>query len=111
MPKVVVANEKKEVEVPEGGNLRKELRKAGLPVYRGLDRFLNCRGLGLCGTCKVLVKKGGENLGPKNMTPEQFREYKEKVAKGEAKPNPKTFLERFTLGRMLATIGHEDEMR
>ena len=54
---------------------------------RGLDRYLNCRGFALCGTCRVLVKKGMENLSPKGG------------------------LERFTLGRMMARIGHEDEMR
>jgi ferredoxin len=111
MPKVVFVNEKKEIEVPEGANLREEARKAGIEIYKGLDRYLNCRGLGLCGTCRVLVKKGMENLGPKGMTPEQFKEYREKVAKGEAKPNRKTFMERLTLGRMLSAIGHEDDMR
>jgi ferredoxin len=111
MPKVVIANEKKEIEVPEGGNLRVEARKAGIEIYKGLDRFLNCRGLGLCGTCRVLVKKGMENLAPKGMTPEKYKEYQEKLAKGEAKPNQKSFMERLTLGRMFSAIGHEDEMR
>jgi len=91
MPKVVIANEKKEIEVPEGSNLRQELMKAGVPVYGTLERYLNCRGLGLCGTCKVLVKKGMENL------------------------NPKTFMEKFNLNfhplTMMASIGHEEEMR
>jgi len=91
MPKVVIANEKKEIEVPEGSNLRQELMKAGVPVYGTLERYLNCRGLGLCGTCKVLVKKGMENL------------------------NAKTFMEKFNLNfhplTMMASIGHEDEMR
>ena len=91
MPKVVIANEKKEIEVPEGSNLRQELMKAGVPVYGKLDSYLNCRGLGLCGTCKILVKKGVENLGPK------------------------TFMEKFNFNfhplTMLARIGHEDEMR
>ena len=91
MPKVVIANEKKEIEVPEGSNLRQELMKVGVPVYGTLERYLNCRGLGLCGTCKVLVKKGMENL------------------------NPKTFMEKFNLNfhplTMMASIGHEEEMR
>jgi ferredoxin len=91
MPKVVFVNEKTEIEVPAGANLREEARKAGLQIYKGLDRFLNCRGFGLCGTCRVLVKKGMENL------------------------NPKTFLERLNLNlhplSMLAAIGHENEMR
>ena len=91
MPKVVIANEKKEIEVPVGANLRQELVKAGVQVYGSVEKYLNCRGLGLCGTCKILVKKGMENLGRK------------------------TFMERFNFNchplTMLARIGHEDEMR
>ena len=91
MPKVEFINLKKEIEVPIGANLRQEAIKAGIPVYKGLHRYLNCRGNGLCGTCKVLVKKGMENL------------------------NPKTVMEKFNFAThplsMLARIGHEDEMR
>jgi ferredoxin len=87
MPKVVVVNEKREIEVPEWANLREELRKAGIQVYRGIDKYLNCFGHGLCGTCRVLVKKGMENLSPKGR------------------------LERFKLATMMSAIGHEDEMR
>jgi ferredoxin len=91
MPKVVIANEKKEIEVPEGSNLRQELMKAGVPVYGTLESYLNCRGMGLCGTCKILVKKGMENL------------------------NRKTIMEKFNFNfhpmTMMAYIGHEEEMR
>lgn len=87
MPKVTIANEKRDVEVPPGGNLRQEALKQGLEIYQGMDRYLNCRGLGMCGTCKVLVKKGMENL------------------------NPKTVMEKITLSRMFTTIGHENEIR
>ena len=87
MPKVKFIKEKKEIEVPAGANLRQEARKAGIEVYSGLARYLNCFGHGTCGTCRVLVKKGMENLSPRGP------------------------LERFTLFRMLATIGHEQEMR
>jgi ferredoxin len=87
MPKVVIANEKREIEVPAGANLRTELQKAGVEVYQGIDRYLNCRGNGICGTCKVLVKKGMENLSPKGR------------------------LERFKLASMFSSIGHEDEIR
>jgi ferredoxin len=91
MPKVVLVNEKTEIEVPAGANLREEARKAGIAVYSGLARYLNCRGFGLCGTCRVLVKKGMENL------------------------SPKTTVERFNLSKhpitMIAALGHEDEMR
>src|SRR5882762_1770563 len=87
MPKIVFVNEKKEIEVPEGANLREEARKAGIQVYKGVNRYLNCVGHGTCGTCRVLVKKGMENLSTKGR------------------------LERFTLFRMFSTVGHEDEMR
>jgi ferredoxin len=91
MPKVEFVNEKKEIDVPAGANLRAEARNAGIPIYKGLDRYLNCRGLGLCGTCRVLVKKGMENL------------------------NAKTFMERLNLNlhplTLFAALGHEDEMR
>jgi ferredoxin len=87
MPKVTVVNEKKEIEVPAGSNLREELRKGGVEVYQGLSRYLNCFGHGTCGTCRVLVKKGMEHLSPKGR------------------------MERFTLWRMLSAIGHEDQMR
>ena len=91
MPKVTFVNEKIELEVQQGANLRAEARKAGIKIYKGIDRFLNCRGLGLCGTCKVLVKKGMENLNALTLM--------EKVNRNL-----------HPLG-MLASIGHEDELR
>jgi ferredoxin len=87
MPKVVFVNEKKEIDVPAGANLRQEARQAGIQVYSGISRVLNCHGLGMCGTCRVLVKKGMENL------------------------SGKTLRERFKLATMLSSIGHEKEMR
>jgi ferredoxin len=87
MPKVLFVKEKKEVEVPDGANLRDVARQNGIDIYRGIERYVNCRGNGLCGTCRVLVKKGMDNLSPKGR------------------------LERIKLGMMLSTIGHEDEMR
>jgi ferredoxin len=95
MPKVTLVTEKKDIEIPAGGNLRDELRKAGVqvnfyPIDLGtglLGRYLNCLGHGTCGTCRVLVKKGMENL------------------------SPRTRLERFTLARMLSTTGYEQESR
>lgn len=87
MPKIVFVNEKKEIDVPVGANLRLEALKHGIQVYKGLSRYLNCLGHGSCGTCRVLIKKGMDQV------------------------SPKTFLEKLTLGRMLATIGHENEMR
>jgi ferredoxin len=96
MPKVVFVNEKAEIDVPQGANLRQEARAAGVEVhgnieYLYLDRVLNCMGHGLCGTCRVLVKKGMENL------------------------NPRTTMERINLRlhplSLLSAIGREDELR
>src|SRR5205823_13857527 len=82
---------KKEIDVKAGTNLRQAATEAGISVYKGIDRYLNCWGFGLCGTCRVLVKKGMENL------------------------SAPTRRERFNLTMhpltMLARIGHEDELR
>jgi ferredoxin len=91
MPKVTFVNEKKEIEVPAGANLREEARKAGIQLYKGPFRLLNCHGLGLCGTCLVLIKSGMENLSPKSLR-EKFN----------FNTDPKT---------MMSVIGHEDEAR
>lgn len=94
MPKVVFVNEKNqktEVEVVQGDNLREAARNAGVDIYSGLYRYLNCRGNGLCGTCRVLVKQGMENLSPKT-----------RIEKLNLFAHPIT---------SLAAIGHEDEMR
>jgi ferredoxin len=88
MPKVTFVKEKKEIEVPVGANLRQEAMKAGIELYPGLSKYLNCRGNGLCGTCAVVIKSGLENVSPKS-----FREK----------------LKLFTMP--FATIGHEDDLR
>ncbi len=91
MPKVTFVNQKEEIEVEAGTNLRQAALRAGLAVYNGVDRYVNCRGLGMCGTCKVLVKSGMENL------------------------NPRTLFEKINLTlhplSMLSSIGNENEMR
>jgi ferredoxin len=88
MPKVTIVNEKKDLEVAQGANLRQEVMKAGMELYKGPDRILNCRGFGLCGTCKVIVKDGMSNLSPKGIK------------------------EKLRLALMpFATIGHEDDLR
>jgi ferredoxin len=88
MPKVTFVNEKKEIEVPAGSNLRQVAIKEGIPLYPGLTKYLNCRGLGSCGTCRVFITKGLENVSPKG------------------------WKERLRLALMpFATIGHEDDLR
>ena len=58
MPTITLVNEGRTLEVPEGTNLRKALIKAGVSPYLGKDRFLNCFGLGFCGTCRVEAVDG-----------------------------------------------------
>jgi len=90
--KITILNEgKKEIEVEKGANMRQALRAAGVQVYAGIDKYLNCRGLGLCGTCAVLVKSGMENLSKKSL-----------LEKFNFTFHPKS---------SFAVIGHEDEMR
>ena len=64
MPTVTFVNDKKSIEVPEGANLRKEALKQGVELYSGPYRYLNCRGMGLCCSCRVKVEEGAENLSP-----------------------------------------------
>ena len=49
-----------ELEVDRGRNLREVLLEKGLTPYRGKFRKMNCRGLGVCGSCQVLKKEDGE---------------------------------------------------
>jgi len=62
MPTVKFVNEKKTIEVPEGANLRKEAMKAGVEVYSGIHKYLNCHGFGQCGSCRMRIVKGKENV-------------------------------------------------
>lgn len=64
MPKVRFVNENIEVNVNSCTNLRKLALKHGVPIYQGKDKFLNCHGLGLCGTCAVEVAEG-DHVSPK----------------------------------------------
>ncbi len=84
MPIVKFIKEKKEIEVPEGANLRAEAVKAGInlncaisgvsegidKVSRCITKYTNCSFLslgllrGMCGTCRVRITKGMENTNP-----------------------------------------------
>ena len=108
MPIIKFTKEKKEIEVPEGSNLRDEAIKAGINlncalsgISEGVDQFMhslgkyaNCHGLGVCGTCRVNITKGMENTN--SMTAmEQAKKY---VPIPDPIPS-------------LAFIGNEDTMR
>lgn len=68
MPVIKFVKEKKEIEVPDGANLRAEAIKAGVNVHQGINGFgaglnkvVNCHGFGQCGTCRVQITGGIEN--------------------------------------------------
>ena len=93
MPTVTFVNEKKTIEVPVGANLRKEAIKAGVQLYPVPHNYINCLGNGLCGSCRVVVKKGVENCSRQGL------------------------LEKFTMNNALnplvffARLGHEKDLR
>lgn len=60
--RVTVAGVERSFEAPDNANLREALLREGLPLYRGLGRWLNCGGRGRCGTCAVTVLAGAANL-------------------------------------------------
>ncbi|WP_391556898.1 2Fe-2S iron-sulfur cluster-binding protein [Rosistilla carotiformis] len=39
-----------------GDNLRKVLLRSKAPVYNGIARVVNCRGMGVCGMCAVRLR-------------------------------------------------------
>ncbi|MEX0613291.1 MAG: ferredoxin [Pirellulales bacterium] len=101
MPIVKFTKENKEIEVPDGANLRKEAIKAGVNVHQGvngigagINRFINCHGIGQCGTCRVKITKGMENTSRMGLI-EKARFYN---------PLPDPF-------PCLSYIGNEDTLR
>ena len=93
MPTITFVTEKKTVEVPAGANLRKEAIKAGVQLYPVPHNLplVNCMGLGLCNSCKVIVKKGLENC----TKPSAFEKVSMLI-------HPLTFF---------ARLGHETDLR
>jgi ferredoxin len=64
MPIVRIDGSNESIEVGKGANLRRSLLLHGRSPYAGLDRVINCHGVGLCGTCWIEVIQGEENLSP-----------------------------------------------
>lgn len=105
MPLVKFTKEKKEIEVPVGANLRNEAIKAGINLNQGLNgigaginRFMNCKGMGMCGTCRVLITAGIENTN--KLTMAEWVKFKTVIPTPVPDPIP-----------ALAYVGHEEEMR
>jgi ferredoxin len=56
MQQFVIRFNNKDIIAEEGANLRKILLNNGQSPYNGLSAYLNCRGMGSCGTCAVRIK-------------------------------------------------------
>lgn len=108
MPIIKFIKEKKEIEVPDGANLRAEAVKAGINLNQGINgfgasinKYLNCSAMsgglvgGMCGTCRVLITKGMENTN--KMTLREWLKFKTVIT-----PDPIP---------ALAYVGHEETMR
>jgi ferredoxin len=65
MPRVKFVNEKVVAEPHEGEDLRTIARRNGVQIYSGPHKILNCRGLGLCCSCNVVIASGKENVSRK----------------------------------------------
>ncbi len=55
MPVVYFVKQGRAVECPVGTNLRDLCRQNGIDLYVFPNNIVNCRGNGLCGTCRVKV--------------------------------------------------------
>lgn len=53
MPQILAQG--KTISCKPGANLRLALLTAGVDLYNGRSRWVNCRGLGTCGTCAVAI--------------------------------------------------------
>jgi ferredoxin len=108
MPIIKFVKEKKEIEVPDGANLRSEAVKAGINCNQGvngfgrsINKYINCTDLsfglcsGSCGTCRVLITKGMENTN--KLTLREWIKFKVPLTPDPIPP--------------LAYVGHEDTMR
>jgi len=92
MPTIKFIKEKKTVEVENGTNLRRAAIREGIHLYQfPHNDVLNCRGLGMCASCRVLIKKGIENVRPAGLW-ERIRWYLDPLA-------------------FFARLGHEKEIR
>ena len=77
MPKVKIENtetgETETIKVGYGANLRQAAHYRDVEVYKGINRYLNCRGMGACGKCLVEI----DNM--ENVDPHTFIEKLHKV--------------------------------
>ena len=80
MPEIVFLKENKRIQANIGSNLREMAIEDKISVYQNiLTKLFNCRGMGFCGTCKVLIESG--EMEPPN-------EVENKKLKNDLKINP-----------------------
>ncbi len=77
MALVYFEREGKTLNVNSGQNLRKLALANGISLYRGINKLINCRGQGLCGTCMVEVYANRPaDLSPRTgMEEQQLKNY------------------------------------
>jgi ferredoxin len=56
MPMPNVTAQGKTFECAKGANLRRVLLDHGVALYNGNAQLINCRGIGSCGTCAVMIE-------------------------------------------------------
>jgi ferredoxin len=58
---VTFINQARSILVPAGGNLRKAAKAQGVDVYYDVNKWANCQGIGLCGTCRFSADPAAPN--------------------------------------------------
>jgi len=68
MPKIIINNAETganhEIKIGYGANLRQAIGYTEAQIYKGANRVLNCRGMGLCAKCIVEIEPA-ENANPR----------------------------------------------
>jgi ferredoxin len=65
MSTITFVKENKEVVIALGSNLREKAVQNGIDLYTFKGKLMSCGGYGQCGTCKVEILEGAENLSPR----------------------------------------------
>jgi ferredoxin len=73
MPNVTFVNWNKTIRAGALANVRTIAKLAGISLYNGPAKLLNCRGAGTCGTCRVKIEPA-EGVTPPTMR-EKIRGY------------------------------------
>ncbi len=59
MPKITVEDtvtgKTETFKIGYGGNLRQAAEARGINLYKGMNEYLNCHGMGSCGTCLIEI--------------------------------------------------------